>query len=123
MANECTPLFRPGWHVTARATAQLTGKRFVGISADLDDDGVIRVGLPAAGARTFGVAAHDAATGTVLTILRRGIIPVTAGGTITAGQEVQVDNVGRVVTLAAGVSIGQAVENATTGQDVAVALG
>lgn len=122
MANECQPLFRPGNDITAVATAAVTGKRFVDISATRGSDGLCRVGPPAAGAAAFGVAAYDALTGERLGVLRAGVLPVTAGGSITAGAEVQVTATGSVVALSSGRSVGKVIEAATAGQDVMVAL-
>lgn len=121
--NVATPLFHPAHHVTARATGTVIGKRFVNISADTGDDGMIQVALAGAGVAAFGVAAADIATGATGLILCAGILPVTAGGTITAGSEVEVDATGRAVALASGKAVGQAVESATVGADVMVALG
>lgn len=121
--NVAAPLFRPAHHVTARTTATVIGKRFVAVSADMDTDGVIRVAHAGAGAAAFGVASADAATGELLLVLRQGIMPVTAGGAIAAGAQVEIDSAGRAVTLASGRPVGQAVESATTGNDVIVALG
>lgn len=122
-ANVATPLFRPAHHVTARATGPVIGKRFVNISADMGDDGMMQVALAGAGVASFGVAAADIATGATGLILCAGVLPVTAGGTITAGAQVEVDAAGRAVTLASGKAVGKAVESATVGVDVMVALG
>ncbi|GLE59542.1 hypothetical protein NJBCHELONAE_48550 [Mycobacteroides chelonae] len=122
MANEAKPLFRPGAEVTALATADVTGKTFVGVSATRGTDGLVKVAPATAAAKPFGVAAYDAASGKRLPIHRGGIIPVTAGGSIAAGAEVEVGTGGKVVTKASGVSVGLALETGTSGNDVLVAL-
>lgn len=120
--NVSHPLFRPGHELTARATAGVIGKRFVTITADTDTDDMLRVGPPAAGAKAFGVATRDAGTGELVSVLRKGIVNVSAGGTVTAGQQVEVDATGRVVTLVAGRPVGTAIQSGGTGTDVFVAL-
>ncbi|MBF6315041.1 capsid cement protein [Nocardia farcinica] len=122
MANEAAPLFRPGKDITGLATAAITGKTFVDVSANRGADGLIRVATAAAGARAFGVAAADIASGGHGAILRGGVVPVTAGGAIAAGAEVEVGASGRAVTLASGKAVGKAVETGTNGNDVFVAL-
>ena len=123
MVNDARPLFRPGAEVTALTSAAVTGKTFVGISATRDaDTGLVKVAPATAAAKAFGVAAYDAASGATLPILRGGIVPVTAGGSITAGDEVEVGTGGKAVKLATGVAVGQAIETATSGADVFVAL-
>ena len=137
MANDCIPFKQPGESVTAKAEAALTGKRCVQISgprtsgpglAATAEGSVYLVGHPAvtgaAGAakRIFGVAAWDTAINGMVTVLRGGILPITAGGTITSGQEVEVAADGRVVVLASGIAIGVACGDATANNDCEVAL-
>lgn len=122
MANECTPLFRPGKDITGLAAAAITGKTFVDVSANRGADGLIRVATAAAGARAFGVAAADIASGAIGPILRGGILPVTAGGTIAAGDEVEVGTGGKAVTLASGKAVGKAVESGASNNPVMIAL-
>lgn len=122
-SNVATPLFRPGFDLTVRATGTVIGKRFVKISATRASDGLIQVAQATAGVAGFGVATADIASGALGTIMRIGILPVTAGGTITAGAQVEIDSVGRAIALASGIAVGTAVESGTTGNDVMVALG
>lgn len=122
MANECTPLFRPGRDVTVVTTAAVVGKTFVGVSAGRDANGMIKAATATAAARAFGVAAYDAASGKLLPVIRGGIVPVTAGGAITAGAEVEVGASGRAVALASGKAVGYAVDAGTNGNDVLIAL-
>lgn len=124
MANETRPLFRPGAEVTVQTTTAVTGKRFVGVSATRDTvTGLVQVAAPAAGSAPFGVAAADIASNTIGLVQRGGILFVTAGGAITAGAAIEVDNVGRAVTRSTGVAVGVALETvAGAGLDVLVSL-
>ncbi|MFR9767060.1 capsid cement protein [Nocardia sp. SC052] len=122
MANEVQPLFRPGREFTARTTASVTGKTFVDVSATRGADGLIRVATAAAGAKALAVAGYDAASGATVTLFRGGIVPVTAGGTIAFGAEVEVGASGRPITLASGKAVGKAVEAGTNGNDILIAI-
>lgn len=125
MANECIPLFRPGQDITGQTTTAVTGKTFVDITATRDaTTGLIKVGTATAAGLSFGVAAYDAASGGRVAIVRGkgAIVPVTAGGTIAAGAEVEVGATGRAVTKAAGIARGRAVEAGTSGNDVFIEL-
>jgi len=126
MANESIPLYRPGADLTAKAGGAITGKTFVNISAAVDAP----AGVPAtvvtatAAGLTVGVASRDTASGAVLHVLREpgSIVPVTAGGTITVGAEVEVGANGRAVVLASGRARGRAWSAGTTGNDVFIEL-
>ena len=122
MANECTPLFRPGRDITGLTTGAVTGKTFVDVSATRGADGMIKVATAAGGAKAFGVAKYDAASGALVGILRGGVVPVTAGGTIAFGAEVEVGTAGKAITLASGKAVGKAVEAGTNGNDVLIAF-
>jgi hypothetical protein len=126
MVNECIPAYRPGADLTATAGATITGKTFVDISAAL---GVV-AGTPATvipatgGGPSVGVASRDTAAGAKLHVLRGPgqVVPVTAGGTIAVGAEVEVGATGRAVTIAAGKARGRAWSAATVGTDVFIEL-
>ncbi|WP_341258222.1 capsid cement protein [Gordonia malaquae] len=122
MANEAKPLFRPGASVTAAVTADVTGKTFVGVSATRGTDGLVKVAPATAAAKPFGVASYDAATGKTVTVLRGGIVPVACGGVVAAGAQVEIGTGGKVVTLASGVAVGQALETGANNSDVLIAL-
>ena len=124
MANETKPLFRPGVEVTAQATADVTGKRFVGVSATRDTTtGLVKVAPGTGAAKPFGVAASDFKSGQAGLVQRGGILFVTSGGAINAGAQVEVGSGGKAVTLASGVAVGLALETvAGADLDVLVAL-
>ncbi len=127
MTNESIPAYRPGADVTAIAgTGGVVGKTFVNITAALD----VAAGTPitvqtaAAGALTVGVASRDTAAGAKLHVLRGvgTVVPVTAGGTIAVGAEVEVGSNGRAVTLASGKARGRAWSAGVAGSDVFIEL-
>lgn len=150
--NECIPLKVPGSAVTVQATGACTGKRFVKISGPRVGGGLsggtsrVTTTGPGYGANTLstdvvdvyqviqcsvsgeialGVAAWDLATGNVGKAYPVGtgfIVPVTAGATLTAGQEVQSDASGQAIPLASGRSLGYALDSAASGADCEIAL-
>jgi hypothetical protein len=125
VANECIPLFRPGADVTCLTTGAVVGKTFVDISATRDAaSGLIKVVTATAAAKSFGVAAYDAASGARVPVVRGkgSIVPVTAGGTIAFGAEVEVGSAGKAVTIASGIARGRAVEAGTNGNDIFIEL-
>lgn len=124
MANEASPLFRPGRDITGLTTGAVTGKTFVAVSADVDaTTGMIKVNTASAGAKALGVASRDAASGTTLAIQRGGVLQVTAGAAITAGAQVEVGASGRAITLASGIPVGYAVKSASgAGVDTFIAF-
>ena len=123
MANECIPLYRPGADVTCVTTGAVTGKTFVAQSAALTT-GLISVATATAAGAVFGVAAYDAASGARVAVIRgtKEIVPVTAGGTIAYGAEVEVGTGGKAVTIASGIAVGRAVSAGTNNNDVYVSL-
>ena len=125
MANECIPLFRPGADVTCLTTGAVTGKTFVDISATRDAaTGLFKVATAAAGAKAFGVATYDAASGARVPVIAGPghIVPVTARATIAFGAEVEVGGTGGVITLASGKAVGKALEAGTNGNDIFIEL-
>lgn len=129
LANECIPYKLPGISVSAKASAAITGKRFVKISGNRTGGG----GEGAAGATTvgvglstdlenlylvaqcvakdqcFGVSGFDAAINGELKVYKKAagvIVPVTSGAAIAAGAEVESDAEGKAITLAAGKALG-----------------
>ncbi|UKO91059.1 DUF2190 family protein [Gordonia amicalis] len=120
MTNESKPLFRPAAAITARATTAVTGSRLVAPSGTYD--GNFPVTHCGDGASPLGVASADIPSGQLGTLLREGVVPVTAGAAVTAGQSLQSDAQGRVVPRTTGRTVGLAVANGTTGLPTYVAL-
>lgn len=130
-ANECIPYYKPGADVTFQATATITGKRFVKVSGNRVSgpglttavDGSNYSAAPCgAGERAIGVAKYDAASGKKVAVALAGIVPVTAGGTIAAGAEVEADATGKAITKASGVPLGVCMTAATSGNDAEIKL-
>lgn len=126
MANETIPLYRPGDDVTATASGAVTGKTFVDISGAVSaaNGTPITVATATAAGLSVGVASRDTASGAKLHVLRGkgSVVPVTAGGTIAVGAEVEVGSNGRAVTLASGKARGRAWSAGTSGNDVFIEL-
>lgn len=120
-SNACVPMYEPGKDVTCKATANVTGKRFVAISGNGTKPNPSAAHC-AAGAKAFGVAAYDAATGDEFPIKRQGIVPVLAAAAITANQEVEVGANGQAIVKAAGIAVGRAIFDAANGAVVYVDL-
>lgn len=127
MANDCIPLYRPGADLTAVASADVTGKRFVDITGPVNaKNGTLMTAAPATAAgKALGVAARDAVSGARFPIILGPghVVPVTAGGAVTAGDEVEAGTDGKAVKLASGESLGRALSTAVAdGDDVFVRL-
>lgn len=134
MANDCIPYKKPGEDFTGQAFAAITGKRFLDVAgnrtsgpllASTSEGSNYQVAHCAAGKRPVGVSMYDAPINGKVGIINGGIVPVTAGGTITFGQEVQSDATGQAVaydnTLASR-PCGKAMSGATVGQDCEILL-
>jgi hypothetical protein len=109
-ANESIPFKEPGSALTIKATAAITGKRFVkltgnrtgggagGLSSDLAN---VYQGGPCdtIGERALGVAKYDAANGSLVGVHSQPgiIVPVTAGATLAAGDLVMTDAAGKAI--------------------------
>lgn len=115
-------VYAPGADVTAQATAAVTARRLVFISAGRASGGNLSVAHAAAGGRVFGVAVDDAAVGDLVGVARDGVLRVTAGGAIDPGVEVEVGTAGRVVTKTTGTAIGYAVTGAANSGVAEIAL-
>ncbi|MBD8477574.1 capsid cement protein [Microbacterium sp. CFBP 8794] len=124
--NETIPLYRPGDDVTATASGAITGKTFVDISAGVNAAAgtTLTVVTATAAGATVGVASRDTASGAKLHVLRGkgSVVPVTAGGNIAVGADVEVGANGRAVTLAAGKPRGRAWSTGAAGSDVFIEL-
>ena len=128
MANECIVLYDDGDNVPMLATAALTGKKCVTVSAAQDSTfNVFQAALPSAGGKVAGVCAYDVASGAVVNVVRRGtsrLIPITCSAAIAVGADLMVDATGAVLTWTTGnAAIGKAWSATTaSGQDVIAEL-
>lgn len=122
MANECNPLFRPGADVTVLTTGAVTGKTFVAISAAPDSYGQLKAATATAAGPIFGVAARDAGSGARVLVIKSGIVPVTGGGVIAVGAEVEVGSGGKAVTIASGKAVGIACSVGANNAEVLIDL-
>lgn len=110
MKNEAIPFYRPGQDITCKAAAALIGRRLCiisgnrtggpGLSTDLQN--VYQVNYPVAAGRVFGVVGWDVAINELVPVKFEGVLPVEVIATVVAWQEVETDNVGRVLPYAAG---------------------
>jgi len=134
--NEAIAYFDPGDDLTGQASAAITGRRFVDVSAakqagsqGLSADtfgGSIPCALCGAGAKALGVASYDAAIGAKFPIARgHKVFPVEAGGAIAPGASVMSDATGRAVSWASAASeanarLGKCLNNVTAAGQIAI---
>lgn len=131
-ANECTPLYRPGKDVTTKADGAISGRRGVKLNASklpsaFPGDALHVIQCAVLGERPDGIAAGDQASGETGGMIRDGVVPIDAGATVTAGQQVMLDATGRVITWVFAASnanfvVGKAWNDATVGNPCYVAL-
>ncbi|USC16219.1 capsid cement protein [Rhodococcus sp. 11-3] len=123
MANENIGVYEPGQDISGRASAAITGKRFLKISGDRSN-GNVAVAHADAGGRICGVSGRDTAVGKLVDV-KRGkdrVTFVTAGANIAAFAEVQVGTNGQAIPKDTGVAVGYAVTAATSGGDAEISL-
>lgn len=121
------PLFEGGDRLSTKATAAVTGGRFLapgGLTAGpglttSTNPTMINVAHAAAGAAALGIAEHDQAIGEEgITLCGSGmIVPATAGAAIAAGAQVEVGTVGKAITRATGIAVGIALMAAAADND------
>jgi hypothetical protein len=138
-SNECIPWQEDADRLPVQASAAITGKRFIKPSgarlsgplipataqvgaSDPVDGGRIQAAQCVAGDHSIGVSSWDMAVGEGGVAISEGVVPVTAGAAITAGQAVQSDANGAAIPLAAGVKLGTAVDSAANGADAQIKL-
>ena len=121
--NPARDLYNDGSDITCRADTAVTGKTFAAVAGPRVDN-LVTIGTAPAGARAAGVVKYDAAADDLVGLARGSgrVITVTAGGAITAGDDVQVGAGGRAIKATDGVVVGYAVDTATNGTDVPVSL-
>lgn len=117
-------VYAPGADITGQTTAAVTANRFLKISADRTAAGNISVATATAGGRIFGVAAHDAASGGLVRVVRGGgrVVKVLAAANIAAFAEVEVGADGKAITKDTGIAVGYAVTGATSASLAQVSL-
>ncbi|AZI61354.1 DUF2190 family protein [Rhodococcus qingshengii] len=109
-------VYAPGATLTGQATAAVVKSTFVAVSGNrIANGGNVAVATATAAGRSFGVAAHDAATGELVTIHRAGTVRVLTAGVLAAFDEVEVGATGKAVKLAAGKAVGYALSGAASG--------
>ncbi|MFC9555570.1 capsid cement protein [Rhodococcus sp. NPDC056960] len=123
MANENIGVYEPGRDLTGRASAAVTGKRFLKISGNRSSGNIAVAHADAAG-RVCGVSKYDAASGDIVGVARGNsrVTFVTASANIAAFAEVEVAANGQAVTKSSGVAVGYAVTAATSGGDAEISL-
>lgn len=123
MANENVGVYEPGRDITGRATAAVTGKRFLKISGNRSNGNIAVAHADAAG-RVCGVSKYDAASGAIVGVARGNsrVTHVTADGAIAAFAEVEVGAAGKAKTKTAGIAVGYALTAAADGADAEISL-
>lgn len=121
--NDNVGVYEPGRDITGRATAAVTGKRFVKISGNRSN-GNIAVAHADAGGRIAGVSKYDAAIGAVVGVARGNsrVTYVAAGAALAAFDEVEVGVDGKAIKLAAGTPVGYAITAAANNTDAEISL-
>lgn len=124
MTNENVGVYEPGRDITGRATAAVTGKRFLKISGNLTATGNIAVAPADAAGRVCGVSKYDAASGDIVGVARGNsrVTYVTADGALAAFDEVEVGTAGKAKKFASGVAVGYALSAAADGADAEISL-
>ncbi|ALY09661.1 hypothetical protein MARTHA_8 [Arthrobacter phage Martha] len=122
-ANQAFEYFSSADAITCEAVGAVSGKTFVKLVAGGRDQRP-KVSTCGAGERPYGVAAWDAADKEGFTVIRVGVISVTAGAAIAAGDAIAVGANGRAVKVGAApaVAYGDAHGDAPINTDAAVAL-
>jgi hypothetical protein len=116
-------VYEPGNEITAEATAAVTERQLVAVSASRTAGGNVSVAPAGAGARALGAAAWNASTGQLVRIARGGVLKVIAGGAITAGDPIAVGAGGTAVTATgSAVVVGHAINGAANGAVAEVAF-
>lgn len=140
MANDLVRVMEEGEDLTGQATAAVTGKRFLRVSAarnhkfnvlgttGASDNNYKVAPCGVVGQPALGVAKYDQPNiGGKVGIARGGIVPVTAGAALTAGTEVMTDALGQAIpwVTAAGEAnkkLGIAMDDAVLGTDAEILL-
>ena len=130
MANNiAVPFWDEGNTITCHASAAVTGKRFVSISGARVEGNprVAHVAQGTNGKTPLGVSGYDAPSGGKVSVYSApGIVmPVTASGTITAGDDVYSTADGKATSTSPGAGArpsGTALDDAADGTDAVIKL-
>jgi len=105
--------FQPVQILTIKATGDVAGNRFVNFLGN----------LCGANQKSFGVSLSNFSNGSYASIVVLGTAIVEAGGTITVGDKVTSDSLGRAVTATTGAEVnGRALSSASAGEFVKIFL-
>lgn len=118
------PIYDPAEAITGKATgAALVGGRLVKVQAAKTDGNPLAVAHCGASDGPVGAVAHDTAQDDVTPVYTHGhVLPLEAGGTVTAGSKVEVMAAGKVQNLASGTKVGVAFTAGGNGDAVLVQL-
>ena len=107
----------PGYKLPAHAAgADLRTHQFKAVI--ISTSTVNQVTLPAGGEKIAGVLQNKPNTNQAAEVVVDGVSKAIAGAAIAQGAEVEVDSAGKVITLAAGVSVGIALIAASADGDI-----
>ena len=124
--NPAVPFWDEGNTITCRASAAVTGKRFVTVSGARIDDGNPAVAHAAGTATTkaLGVSSRDAAVNEPVSVYSAPglVMPVTTADALTAGEAVYSAVDGRATTTATGAIVGYALDDAAVGTAALIKL-
>jgi len=90
----------PAKDITCRCDSDVVAGTFVVVSGE-ETDGLPLVRTAGAGARPYGVAVSDRSRGENVLVTRGGMVPLLAGGSISAGDQLSSDSSGRAVRATA----------------------
>lgn len=122
MAN-ANPILDPSQAFTGQASgAAVTGCRLLKVAAAKTDGNPLPVAHCGATDVPIAVSGHDAAQNSYLVCYPRQVLLVEAGGTVTAGQSVEVMAAGKVQNYSSGTKVGKAWTSGTNGSFVLVQL-
>jgi hypothetical protein len=129
--NECVPLYEPGKRITIIADGTCNGRRLVKTNASKGQSfpgaNLHVIQITASGDRPDGVALWDILVTETGGMIRDGVVPIDAGASVTAGQQLMADTTGRVIPWTSAASeanfrVGKAWTDATVGNPCYVAL-
>lgn len=133
MADNVATPFHETSDVTFRAVGDVKGKTFVvptsdrtsgpGLS-DTPEGSNYRMKTAVAGGAVAGVARYDVDSGELGGVIGTPgrIVPVVAGGSIAAGEQVEVGADGKAVKLSSGVAVGLCMNGADSAEEAEIRL-